>query len=81
MTAAGLPHIGPPSAATLRGDAMARTSGRYVLETIKTGDPREAGFVSAECLQALHRIDVAWMEMGCPKGEFLIEFAEREDDG
>lgn len=59
---------------------MARTKGRYVLETIQTDGfiPVDSNAAWKPAEKAMKRIWLKWWEMGCPAGEFLIEFATRE---
>lgn len=64
---------------------MARTSGRYVLETVPVDELHEDAMTRKARKafdRAAGRMFQAWRDMGCPKGEFMIEFCTRErDDG
>ena len=47
--------------------------GRYILETIKADEDGCEAMVAAAKL-----IYASWHDMGCPPGEFMVEFAERD---
>ena len=60
---------------------MARTKGRYFLETLKAPINNTPLFAQRSLVRnAATNIFEEWVRMGCPEGEFLIEFAEREDE-